>query len=121
MTYSTIPRMRSAVIVASGHLFPLLAEPTEFLLAATVLVIGAFWAGGDGLVGNTTGRRRTVNTCAGCFRKQPEFAALLESLEQELPYPICRDTGSRNRQRRYPIMYTPMETVRNLAVVRAAA
>lgn len=53
MTYSTIPRMRSAVIVGSGHLFPLLAEPTELLLAATVLVIRAFWAGGDGLVGIT--------------------------------------------------------------------
>jgi len=41
-----------AVIVASGHLSPRLAELTEFLLAATILVT-RFYAGGDGLAAIT--------------------------------------------------------------------
>jgi hypothetical protein len=80
--------MWSAVIVASGHLSPRLAELTEFLLAATMLVTPPLLRRRRRLVTiidraqeNSEYVRRMLK------KKQPEFAALLELPERELPYP----------------------------------
>jgi hypothetical protein len=42
-------------------------------------------------------------------KKQPEFAALLESLELKLPCPVCGDMIADHRRRRYPMVHMPME------------
>jgi hypothetical protein len=101
--------MWSAVIVASGHLSPRLAELTEFLLAATMLVTPPLLRRRRRLVTiidraqeNSEYVRRMLK------KKQPEFAALLELPERELPYPYAG-----TRVRRVPSCVTrwcmPME------------
>jgi len=42
-------------------------------------------------------------------KKQPEFAALLESLELNLPCPVCGEMVADHRRRRYPMVQMPVE------------
>jgi hypothetical protein len=42
-------------------------------------------------------------------KKQPEFAALLESLELKLPCPVCGEMVAGHRRRRYPMVQIPVE------------